>query len=265
VNTQLLLYRRPVALQPERHAGVRLHLPAHRFAFASQCNSFLLAATEVWDASRDYPVLFIGRSGADFTLAALLGLKDQQNLFVGPDGAWRPSTYIPAFVRRYPFVLAEADASSGQAPDSFTVCIDEDYAGLIRNAEEGTKDVTEPLFTPDGAQSPYLAQIVEFLRQYHEEMRRTRLLATRIAEMGLLAHRVVEIVRSGNKTLVDGFWAVDEAKLAGLSGQSIRELMKTGAMSLIYAHLHSLRRVSALAALWDEAAQVIPAAPRPTN
>jgi hypothetical protein len=67
------------------------------------------------------------------------------NSFVGDSGQWRSNTYVPAFIRRYPFVLAQSDN------DEFKVCFDEAYAGW--NEEEGRE-----LFAESGENSPYLTR-----------------------------------------------------------------------------------------------------------
>ncbi len=43
--------------------------------------------------------------------AVLLGIRDQENLYVDDNGAWN-AKYIPAFVRRYPFVFSSQDKNT---------------------------------------------------------------------------------------------------------------------------------------------------------
>ena len=85
-----------------------------------------------------------------YGLAAILGLRAHENLFVQPDGAWRHGA-LPAFIRRYPLVLAESEGGS-----NFTVCLDRAYAGL--NTQDG-----QALFEADGRETPWLEEIKQFL------------------------------------------------------------------------------------------------------
>ena len=99
----MLFYETPVALNRERHRHLKLAPATGKFPFAQRTNSVLLAATELADAATSYPVVFVGSGGGAYALAAIVGLSDQQNLFLDADGNWAPDAYIPAFVRRYPF------------------------------------------------------------------------------------------------------------------------------------------------------------------
>ncbi|RYF25696.1 MAG: SapC family protein, partial [Comamonadaceae bacterium] len=120
----LLFYERAIALNRERHQKLKIQLKANHFAFAKKTNSVLIAGSEFAEAAREYPIVFVGNEGGPFTLAALVGLNDKDNVLVNDNGSWEPDTYIPAFIRRYPFVLAGSEGA-----ESLTVCVDEAYAG----------------------------------------------------------------------------------------------------------------------------------------
>src|SRR4051812_28210580 len=133
----MLFYERAIALNRERHQKLRIEPAQNHFAFAAKTNAMLLASTELAEAARDYPIVFVGQEGGPFSLAALVGLRNNENLLVDKSGMWETGTYVPAFARRYPFVLAEGDDQS-----VLTVCVDETYTGL--NEDRG-----EPLFDED--------------------------------------------------------------------------------------------------------------------
>lgn len=162
---QLLFYDNIVALNRERHADLRLKPANGDCSFARDSHFVPLAGTEFYQAAADYPIVFAGDEGEP-TPVALLGLREGDNAFVNADGRWRSGTYVPAFVRRYPFVLARGDDSDS---DNLTVCVDESYAGFTREAGEG-----EALFDAEGNQSEMLQRSVEFLQQYLAESERTR-------------------------------------------------------------------------------------------
>jgi hypothetical protein len=244
----MLFYERAVALNRERHQKLRMDALPNHFAFAAKTNAVLLASTELGEAARDYPIVFVGPEGGPFALAALVGLRNNENLLVGADGKWDATTYVPAFARRYPFVLAE-----GEDKSVLTVCVDEAYGGL--NEERG-----EALFDEDGKESTYLKRVLDFLRAFHADMTRTRDFATRLHELGLLTSKVITIEqqREGKteRQLLEGLWVVDEEKLRGIDDARIVEVFRNGYMGWVYAHLLSLGNVRRLASRLDRASRV---------
>ena len=244
----MLFYERAIALNRDRHQKLKLEAAANHFAFAAKTNAMLLSSTELSEAARDYPIVFVGEEGGPFTLAALVGLRSDENLLVDESGKWDPQSYVPAFARRYPFVLAE-----GSEKEVLTVCVDEAYGGL--NEERG-----EALFDDEGKESPYLGRVLDFLRAFHADMQRTRDFAARLQELGLLVSKVITIEQQrGGKTerqLLEGLWIVDEQKLRGIDDQRVVELFKNGYLGWIYAHLLSLGNVRRLAARLDRTSRM---------
>lgn len=244
----MLFYERAVALNRDRHQKLRMEALPNHFAFAAKTNAVLLASTELAEAARDYPIVFVGPQDGPFALAALVGLRNNENLLVGETGTWEPQTYIPAFARRYPFVLAE-----GEDKSVLTVCVDEAYGGL--NEARG-----EALFDEQGRESEYLKRVLDFLRAFHADMQRTRDFAARLHELGLLVSKVltIEQQRDGKpeRQVLEGVWVVDEEKLRGIDDARIVELFRNGYMGWIYAHLLSLGNVRRLAARLDRASRI---------
>jgi hypothetical protein len=232
----MMLYVRPVALNRTLHAGLKLDSRPGDFGFARATNSLLLAASEIADASRDYPVVFVANGDGRFTLAALLGLRDRENLFVDADGQWSAGAYVPAFARRYPFVLAEAAPGT----DDLTVCFDEAYPGF------GTADGA-PLFEADGAATPLLRNATDFLTRYHAEMQQTALFARTLADAGLLVEKSIQVQRDGGTHTLDGIYVVDRTRLAALDDTQSLALLRSGALYAVHAHLMSLGQVDHLA------------------
>ena len=149
---------------------------------------------------------------------ALLGLRNEENLFVGEDGSW-DARYIPAFVRRYPFVLAEA-GDSGQR----MVCIDESYSGF--NDEEG-----EPLFEGDEP-TQVLKQAMEFLEEYQRQYVRTEQFIKRLKELDLLIALNAKVdMADGQQFALTGLLVVDEKKLLQLDDEKALEFFKSGELA----------------------------------
>lgn len=238
--TSMIFYEKAVALDRARHQGLKVHTRPGHFPFADKANSVFLADSEFPQAAQDYPIVFVGTAGAPFSAVALLGLTANENLLLGADGAWELGAYVPAFVRRYPFVL------SGEAgAESLTVCVDEAYQGVGSTAGES-------LFNLDGSETAYLKSTVEFLRQFHAEMNRTQLFTNKLVELGLLSPRVITVEWEGQKSNMEGLWTVDEPRLQALDDAQTLELARAGYMGLIYAHFLSLNNVVRLARRQDQ-------------
>ncbi len=230
----LLLYQRPVPLNRETHRDLRVQSTEGDFSFARTTNSIPVAGEEFPEACRHYPIVFAGDDPAISVPAVVLGLRDEQNLFVDSDGTW-PTGYIPAFVRRYPFVLAEQEGS-----EDFTVCVDEAFPGF--STDEG-----EPLFASDGSHGAFLERAIEFLSHFQGQMQRTRDFVTRLNELELLQGRSIEARPHEGETLaLRGFYVIDEEKLQALTDAALRQLMAKQELAWVYAHLISLRSVGAL-------------------
>jgi hypothetical protein len=238
--TKLMFYERPVALNRERHKRTRLAVLPDHYRFAAKTNAVPIASTEFAEAARDYPIVFVGEEGGPFNVAALVGLRDAENLLVDAEGRWSAGCYVPAFARRYPFVLAQ-----GEDKERLTVCVDEVYAGLGEAAGE-------PLFDAEGQETPFLKRILEFLQAFHGEAQRTSEFANRLNELGLLVPKVINVERKGQpKQSLRGLWVVDEQRLRGLDNARIVELFRNGYLAWIDAHLISLGSLKRLVSRLD--------------
>ena len=141
-------YERPVLLDRDKHRMLRVK-PTSSFAFARKANSLYLAGVEFNEACKEYAIVFTRGAHQKIMPVAMLGLRSRENLFVDPSERWT-GTYVPAFVRRYPFVLAELPGQGLGA------CIDEAYGGL--DDKEG-----EALFDAKGGNTPFLQNALDFL------------------------------------------------------------------------------------------------------
>jgi hypothetical protein len=237
----LNFYHKPVALNRERHRNLKLDASKGNYLFAARTNSLLLASTELIDAAASYPVVFVGEAGGPYTLCAMVGLNNEENLFVDASGKWDAGSYVPAFVRRYPFVL------SGGADDNadLSVCIDESYAGF-------NDTVGQPLFDADGNDTPLLQGAIDFLRHFHAEMHNTNAFAQRLNALGLLEAKNFEVQRDGQTRVVEGVVIIDVEKLAALDDATVLTMVRSGDMALAHAHLLSMRQIPHMAVRLEE-------------
>lgn len=235
----LLIYDDLVPLNRDQHRQLRLAQGPGGFGFARGTNSVLLAASELPLAALDFPCVFVEADGGH-SLAAIVGLRDHENLFVQPGGAWAGGAYLPAFFRRYPFVLAEAEGDA-----NLTVCLDRTYPGL--NTDQG-----EALFDAEGRETPWLEDIKRFLLNFRQEMLDSRDFANHLAALELLHDGSIDYVVDGAKSTLRGFKTVDETRLRALDGATLQDLSARGWLGLAYAQLLSVHQVQRLARRLDE-------------
>lgn len=240
--SEVLFYERPVPLNRTQHKDLRLKgIP--NVKFAAQAHSVPLTGAEFPIAARDVPILFAGQGMDDAGPMALLGLRQNENLLVDENGHWAQGVYVPAFVRRYPFILAEKPA--GAEGDDFTVFLDEAYEGF--GSEEG-----ERLFKEDGSDSEMLSNAVGFLGEFQQHVARTHWFMDQLRKHDLLEPRNIRLEKDGNAINLNGLFVVNEEKLRQLDEKTAHEFLKEGVMGWIYAHLLSLPNIDRLAQRLDQ-------------
>jgi len=236
MSTQPLFYKKVVPLNKEEHKKLSI-APVEDYKHTKDTNSLYIAAVEFLKASKEYPIVFVKSSDQDIYPVVMLGLKNNENLFVGGKGEWL-ANYIPAYVRRYPFILATTTTNSGT---NFTVCIDESYPGL------NSKNKGEKLFTADGKESALLKQSVKFLQEYQNHFQLTRIFCNNINKLELLEPMQANAeLKGGKKFAMRGFLVVNRKKLKELAPAKLAELVQADHMELIYAHLNSLDNLEGL-------------------
>ncbi len=235
----LFFYQKPAALNRDAHRKLKIRsVPS--FSYAANVNSVPLTGNEFASAARHLPIVFVLDSNNNPSPVALLGLRRDENLFVDADGRWSGG-YIPAFIRRYPFVLIEKET-----PGEFMVGIDEAFPGF--NATEG-----EPLFGDDGTEGPALKRALEFLNAYQTDARRTQEFMGHLKRLDLLIPRVITVNLKGGSGnyKMEGFSVIDEAKLVQIDEKESANLLRTGFMGWIYMHLLSMHNLQDLSAKLD--------------
>lgn len=240
---EVLFYERPVALNRTSHKDLRMK-PVNNLKFAMNAHSVPLTGAEFGVASRDLLIVFAGASIEEAGPVAMLGLRQNENLYVDADGQWERDIYVPAFVRRYPFVLAEKPAD--QEGDDFTVFLDESYEGF--NDTEG-----ERLFKEDGTDTEMLTNAVGFLGEFQDHVARTRRFVAELNKHGLLEPRNVTLQKDGKdgeegrSINLNGLFVVNEDKLRALDEKVAHQFLREGMFGWIYAHLVSLTNIDRLA------------------
>lgn len=236
-----LFYKRPTVLDRNEHKKLRFK-PADNVSFSQSSLAVPLLAGEFSLASREFPIIFLRSAEGDLTPVALLGLPGDQNQYVDEEGNWL-GRYVPAFVRRYPFVLARADDSE------LVVCFDEEFSGL------GEKSGGELLFDKSGEPTETLSRVTQFLTEFHQQSVATQQFVKKLAEADLLTESTATIRAAGHEDYsLQGLLIVDEQKLRGIDDSMALQLFRSAEIGLIYAHLMSLSNLTDLLAKRDPVA-----------
>ena len=249
MSAQLFIYQSAVAVSGARHADWSVEVGPD-YAITRKVNSVPLMAVEFPHAAAEYAIVFSGTAEA-FIPAAILGMREE-NTYLDEGAGWR-AKYIPAFVRRYPFVF-----SSSQDGKTFTLCIDEAFPGFNREGRG------QPLFGEDKKPSSYVSNVLKFLEQYQIEFRRTQAFCNKLRDLSLLEPmRAQANLPSGERLALTGFMAVNRDKLKALPGDKLAELIKTDELELLFLHLQSMRNFSAMVQRLGGQQQPAPAAAPP--
>ena len=223
-----LFYDHPIALNSQTHRNLKIKPSDEGLKFSGKTNSVLLAGIEFPEACKHFPIVFAKVAGQQVLPMALLGFRNLENLFVDAGGRWK-GEYVPAYIRRYPFVLARTGDGK-----KFTVCIDETYPGF--GADEG-----QPLFNASGEPTEYLKSVLAFLQDYQAQLERTDSFLKTLRKFDLLMDVAANVKLSGGKRYsMAGLMMVDERKLQALPDEKILRLFRSGELAWIYSHLISI-------------------------
>jgi hypothetical protein len=247
VANQMLIYKSAVPLSAARHAGACIEAKDN-YAFSAGINAVPLTGAEFARACAEYAIIFAA-NGEEVMPAVVLGVRNDQNLFLSADSHWAAG-YIPAFVRRYPFVFSTVEDGK-----SLALCIDESYPGLNREGRGSA------LFGADGKPTDYTQKVLEFLKDYQQHFERTRAFGRLLKSLDLLEPMQASVTTpKGEKIALGGFMVVSRPKLRALDADKLQQLVRTDSLELIYLHLNSIRNFNALkdrfvASLGDAAAK----------
>lgn len=219
-----LFFRQIEVLSPQRHADLAVKAQG-TYAFAAKANSVPVNALEFGLVSHNYPIVF---SNDERSLpVAVLGLQAGENLYVDEAGRWERGQYVPAYVRRYPFI-----ALAPQNSTEYALCV----------------DVASELLEPGGARrlfesgqpSELTKKALEFCQTYQTQQEATRQFVEAVAKHKLLVPRAAKVtLHSGTQRALSGFRIIDEHKFNALGDNIFLDWRRRGWIGLVYAHLAS--------------------------
>lgn len=227
----VLFYQKPEPLSSDLHGALGVRQIEQPFGFLRRAHAVPLTVTEFGMASSAYPILFVGD---DYTPVVAMGISPGNNLFVDEQGKTDPDFYVPAFVRRYPFVFA-----TDQNSERLLLCVD-------RQAPMVT-DQPEIAFFENGEPTKFTQDAIEFCTEFERQRHATTEFSRLMQKFDLFEQKSVSFQprdeqgeTSGDPQKIADYWAVSESKLDALSTEQFMELKNNGALGPIYAHLVSL-------------------------
>ena len=197
--------------------------------FLAKAHAIPVTVDEFPMVQRHYPIVF--SSGSDPVPLALMGLNEGVNVFVDDDGRLTSNVYIPAYVRRYPFMLARLRPDS----EDLSLCFDR-TAGAVGEFEDGNA-----LFE-GGGPTQMIKDVLGFCERFEQSAMQTAQFMRELAENKLLIDGEVAIQPEGAEQpfVYRGFQMVSEDAIRELRGDVARKMIQSGLLPLIFAHLFSL-------------------------
>lgn len=224
-----IFYNELIPLNSNDHAAWRSR-PSETAPHLAKQHAVPLTIDEFVQAQRFLPIIF--SAGPQPVPLALMGLNEGVNTFLDDDGKLRGPAYVPAYVRRYPFMLAKLRPDT----DELSLCFDP-TSDVVGAFDEG-----EPLFN-DGKPTEVTQNILAFCEQFEQAAQRTSQFMEELKSLDLLMDGEVAIQMPGNEQpfVYRGFQMVNEEKLRDMRGDQLRKINQNGMLPLIHAHLFSLQ------------------------
>ena len=224
-----IFYNDLIPLNSNEHGAYRVR-GSDAAPFLAKQHAIPLTIEEFVSAQRFMPIVF--SAGEDPVPLGLMGMNEGVNTFVDAEGRLNAPTYVPAYVRRYPWMLAKLRPDS----DELSLCFDP-KADVIGEFDEGE------LLLEEGQPTEITKNILKFCEDFEQAAHRTGLFMKELNELGLLMDGEVSIQVPGNDQpfIYRGFGMVNEEKLRDLRGDQLRKINQSGMLPLIHAHLFSLQ------------------------
>ena len=230
LSGNVLLYNRPEPLNPDVHGQLGVRTSPNPYRFAARAHAVPLQVTEFGPAAINYPIIFAGDTKQPM---AIMSIRQNENLFISPDGFFEPDAYVPAYLRRFPFVLADDPEN-----ERLIVCVDSTADMLVAGGELALFDGQNP--------SEFTKSAIEFCTNYEGERKRTESFINLMRELDLFELKEAFFT----PTNADGspaqpirladYFAISEEKLKALPAAKLAELRDSNALMQMYAQLVSL-------------------------
>lgn len=241
ITGSVLFYSQPEPLSPETHGKMGVKSMDGPFGFAKAGHAVPLTVGEFPPACMTGPIIFVGEEKMPI---AVMGLSAGDNMFLRDDGLFEAGCYVPAYIRRYPFVFANDDKAQ-----QMVLCIDVAAEFVVKTKPD------LPFFEADGQPSQYTKNCIEFCNNFELERQRTASFVQILRDLDLFETKTASFTpqnadgTTGEPQIIAEYFGVSEEKLAKLPADKFIELRDNGALNQIYAHLVSLLGWDRLVAL----------------
>lgn len=230
ITGNVVLYNSPEPLSLEAHRGLGAKRVDKPFAFLATTHLVPLTVAEFGLAAASFPIIFVGD---DKFPVAVMGARAGENVFVSTSGEPDPEMYVPAFVRRYPFVFA-----ADEQGDRLLLCIDRAAPMIGENPDVPFFEGDEP--------SKYTQDAIEFCKEFEVQRRATDQFLEILKQHDLFEQKTVSFTPSlpdgsqGEAQRVADYWSISEDRLNKLPADVYIQLRDQGVIAAAYAHLLSL-------------------------
>ena len=232
ITGNVLFYSQPEPLSSEIHGKMGVKSMDGPFGFAKVGHAIPLTVGEFPPAAMTGPIIFVGDEKMPI---AVMGLAAGDNMFLRDDGLFEPGVYIPAYIRRYPFVFANDDAAQ-----KMVLCIDRAAEFVVESNPD------QPFFEEDGQPSQYTKNCIEFCNNFEVERQRTMSFIQLLNDLDLFETKTASFTPNnpdgtpGETQKIAEYFGVSEEKLNKLPTDKYIEIRDNGALAQIHAHLLSL-------------------------
>lgn len=227
ITGKMFLFERPELLSRQQHGELGIGVAEKPFGFCANVRAIPLTISEIPEASKFYPVVFMSKE--EPVPLAIMGLGNDLNLFVDEDGNWEQFAYVPGYLRRYPFALAGETGG-----DRLALVIDAAYPGISATAER-------KLFEND-EMSAFAKQAMEFTRTYEQDRRLTDQIMTAVKKFNIIESQTAQYTPAGmtEPRPFAQYFGIDEQKLQALTDEQYLELRKMNVLPVLYSQIISL-------------------------
>ena len=221
-----------------RSQKVRLLRPGELPEFVRQLTAVPISYTEFALVAREYPIVFTALAGSQvYAPVAILGMAAGENLY-NAGGSWAPDTYVPAYVRRFPFCMTTVTLDK---------VVQQNRLICVEKSRLDDKD-GEAMFDAKGQPSAKWKEIERLLTEYELDLERSREMCGILADYGLLEPFTMQakLDKKADPLALTGMFRVAEAKIEHLNASQLKNLVKKGILSRAYAHLLSMENFGRL-------------------
>jgi hypothetical protein len=184
-------------------------------------------------AQRHFPIVF--SAGENPVPLALFGLNESVNVYIDDKGVLTEDIYVPAYVRRYPYLLARLEPNS----DNMSLCFDP-TSGLLGDFKDG-----DDLFAGDDSPSEFVKGVLQFCENFEQAGQRTQNFVTELKKYDLLMDGEVAIQQNNagkdaQPYVYRGFKMINPEKLKEVPAEQLRTWNENGLLMMVHAHVMSL-------------------------